>query len=86
MLNDNHIIDTAKPIEYLCCRKNKSLIQGGTFIMVKKISKKEANALFSYEPLESEFRTRAYKIWRNVNVDVSMFGMSRKRMEQYVGF
>lgn len=49
--------------------------------MLKKISKKEIDALFSYEPIESEFRTRAYKKWRNLNEDVSIYSKSRKRIE-----
>jgi hypothetical protein len=54
-------------------------------IMLKRISKNEANVLAAYEPVESEFRNRAYKKWRNVKVGVSMYGMRLKHVEPDVG-
>lgn len=53
--------------------------------MLKKISKNEANALAAYEPVESEFRTQAYKKWRNVKVGASMYGLCLRNMEPNVG-
>jgi hypothetical protein len=53
------------------------------YFMLKNLSKKDANTLFLYEPIESEYRTQAYNKWRNLGI--SMYGQSRKRMEQKSG-
>jgi hypothetical protein len=43
--------------------------------MLKRISKEEANTLAAYEPIESEFRTQAYKKWHNIKEGINMYGM-----------
>ena len=54
-------------------------------MMMKIISNEEANALAAYEPIESEFRTQAYKKWRNVKAGISMYGPRWRHMEPDAG-
>jgi hypothetical protein len=50
-------------------------------MMLIKISNEEANTLSAYEPIDSEFRTQAYKKWRNPKVGISTFGPRRRQMK-----
>lgn len=53
--------------------------------MLTRISKEEANTLAAYEPIESEFRTQAYKKWHNIKKGINMYGLRWKVMEADVG-
>ena len=53
--------------------------------MMKIISKEEANTLAAYEPIESEFRTQAYKKWHNIKEGINMYGLRWRVMEPDAG-
>jgi hypothetical protein len=53
--------------------------------MLNRISKEEANTIAAYEPIESEFRTQAYKKWHNIKEGINMYGLRWRVMEPDVG-